>query len=125
MSEHEGVVTLSAETAPRFDGERLDRKRYGLMIGGVGALALSLLGLFSDVQQLLLSYLTAYLFVLSIALGALFFVLVHHLSRAGWSVTVRRLAEGLSTSSGCTRFSIGPTPRLLRATTCSRTRSRI
>ncbi len=35
-------------------------------------------------------------FYLSIALGALFFVMLHHLSRAGWSVTVRRLAEALS-----------------------------
>jgi hypothetical protein len=42
------------------------------------------------------SYLVAFCFFLSISLGALFFVAVQHLSRAGWSVTVRRLAEILA-----------------------------
>jgi hypothetical protein len=41
-------------------------------------------------------YLVALTFYLSIALGALFFVMLHHLSRAGWSVTLRRVAEALS-----------------------------
>jgi hypothetical protein len=40
------------------------------------------------------SYLTSYMFYLSIALGGLFFTLLQHLVRAGWSVTVRRMAEG-------------------------------
>ena len=39
------------------------------------------------------SYLTSYCFVLTICLGCLFFVTVMHLTRAGWSVTVRRIAE--------------------------------
>ena len=42
------------------------------------------------------AYLVAFLFYLTIALGSLFFVLTHHLARAGWSVTLRRLAEALS-----------------------------
>ena len=42
------------------------------------------------------AYLVAYVFYLTITLGSLFFVLLHHLSRAGWSVTLRRLAEALS-----------------------------
>ncbi|MEM7482225.1 MAG: hypothetical protein AAF481_13700 [Acidobacteriota bacterium] len=41
------------------------------------------------------SYLVAYLYFLSIALGGLFFVLVQHATRAGWSTVVRRLAEDL------------------------------
>jgi hypothetical protein len=98
VSDHAETPTLSAENAPRFNSERLDRVRFGLLIGGIGALGLSLLGLLSDVQQLLLSYLVAYMFFLSIALGALFFVMIHHLTKAGWSVSVRRLAEGLSTA---------------------------
>ncbi|MCM8529284.1 MAG: hypothetical protein NE327_22365 [Lentisphaeraceae bacterium] len=40
------------------------------------------------------SYLTSFMFYLSIALGGLFFVMLQHLVRAGWSVTVRRIAEG-------------------------------
>lgn len=39
------------------------------------------------------AYLTAYMYCLTISLGALFFVIIQHLTRAGWSVTVRRLAE--------------------------------
>lgn len=42
------------------------------------------------------AYLLAYAFVLSISLGALFFVMLQHLTRAGWSVVVRRLAEGVA-----------------------------
>ncbi|OYP31597.1 hypothetical protein [Rhodopirellula sp. MGV] len=39
------------------------------------------------------TYLTAYMYVLTLALGSLFFVLIQHLVRAGWSVVVRRIAE--------------------------------
>ena len=39
------------------------------------------------------SYLLNFCFVLSLALGALFFVLLQHLVRAGWSVSLRRVAE--------------------------------
>ncbi len=42
------------------------------------------------------SYLLQFCFFLSLALGALFFVLLQHLTRAGWSVVVRRLAENLA-----------------------------
>ena len=39
------------------------------------------------------AWLISFLFFLSIALGGLFFTLLHHCARAGWSVVVRRLAE--------------------------------
>ncbi|WP_373651045.1 quinol:cytochrome C oxidoreductase [Schlesneria sp. DSM 10557] len=45
-------------------------------------------------------YLVAFLFVTSISCGALFFVLIQHLVRAGWSVVVRRIAELLAASAG-------------------------
>ena len=38
----------------------------------------------------------AFVFYLTITLGSLFFVMLHHLARAGWSVTLRRLAEAFS-----------------------------
>ncbi|MEM6369679.1 MAG: quinol:cytochrome C oxidoreductase [Myxococcota bacterium] len=41
------------------------------------------------------SYLTAFMYGLSLALGGLFFVLVQFLARAGWSVVVRRIAENV------------------------------
>ncbi|HEY5043702.1 MAG TPA: hypothetical protein VIK53_17150 [Verrucomicrobiae bacterium] len=43
-----------------------------------------------------LSWLLAFMFYYSIALGALFLVLVHHLTDAGWSVGIRRFCEHLA-----------------------------
>jgi len=61
---------------------------------GIAALAASyaLSGQY-PAKQFYFSYLTAYLFWLSLALGGLFFVIVQFAAKAGWSVTVRRLAE--------------------------------
>ncbi len=42
------------------------------------------------------AYLVSFTFYLSISLGALFFVMLQHATRAAWSVTVRRLAEIVS-----------------------------
>jgi hypothetical protein len=42
------------------------------------------------------SYLTNFAYFLSLSLGALFFVTLHHLVRAGWSVVVRRFAEAIA-----------------------------
>jgi len=39
------------------------------------------------------AYLTGYVYFLTISCAALFFVIVQHLTRAGWSVTIRRIAE--------------------------------
>jgi len=47
-------------------------------------------------KHLLHCYLVNYCFFLSISLGALFFVALQHATRAGWSVTLRRLAEVLA-----------------------------
>ena len=43
-----------------------------------------------------LSWLLAFMFYYSIALGALFLVLIHHLTDAGWSVGIRRFCEHLA-----------------------------
>lgn len=41
------------------------------------------------------SYLTAFMFTLGIQLGALVFTLIQHITRAGWSVAMRRVAENV------------------------------
>ncbi|MCA8943808.1 MAG: quinol:cytochrome C oxidoreductase [Planctomycetes bacterium] len=67
---------------------------------GVGAIATIVgiaLAMFDGTGGGYFAYLVAYMFTLSIALGALFFVLVQHITRAGWSVVVRRLAENMTT----------------------------
>jgi hypothetical protein len=67
-----------------------------LIVGGVFLLATFGLGA-TDLGHFYFSYLTAFMFWLAIALGALGFVVIHHAVRAGWSVVVRRLAEHLMT----------------------------
>ncbi len=65
----------------------------GAVVGVVGlgaALALS-----GGTKQFYFSWLVAYLYFLSIALGALFFVLVHTVTRAAWGVTLRRVVENV------------------------------
>ena len=42
------------------------------------------------------SYLVGWMAAVGLGLGALFFVLLQHLTRAGWSVSTRRLAEGVA-----------------------------
>ena len=42
------------------------------------------------------SWLLAFMFYLTIALGALFLVLIHHLTDAGWSVATRRFCEHIA-----------------------------
>jgi hypothetical protein len=39
------------------------------------------------------SYLANFMFIMTIALGALFFILIQFVSRAGWSTSIRRIAE--------------------------------
>ena len=59
----------------------------------VGVVLAALGGLRGDLKYFGYSYLMAYIFFLSIALGALFLVLIHHLFDAGWSVPIRRFCE--------------------------------
>jgi hypothetical protein len=68
------------------------------LIGAVGILASVVLALVGDEggATFFRSYLVSFAYFLSLALGALFFVLITHLTRAGWSVALRRLAEVFS-----------------------------
>ncbi len=52
----------------------------------------------ADTSQFFHAYLVAVLYFIIISLAALFFVQLQHLTRAGWSVGVRRLAELLAAS---------------------------
>ncbi len=64
----------------------------GLVLAVVGLGASAGLGM-RDHGQFYFSYLVAYMYWLSIALGALFFVIIQYATKAGWSVVVRRVAE--------------------------------
>jgi hypothetical protein len=70
----------------------------GLILAAIGAVLAAVYGLERGAAPTIFyhAYLVAFVFYLTITLGSLFFVLLHHLARAGWSVTLRRLAEALS-----------------------------
>jgi len=60
----------------------------------IGVIA-SGIGYFMDTDQFLHSYLISFVFWVMIGLGGLFFVMVHHLTGANWSVVVRRIFENI------------------------------
>lgn len=62
----------------------------------VAGAVLALIGAFTNPVEFGYSYLSAYMFCLSLGLGGLFLVLIHHLVDAGWSVPLRRLNEHLA-----------------------------
>ncbi len=73
--------------------------RMTAVIGIVGLAAGLALGFIEDkasLRRFFFVYLVSYTFFLSLALGGLFFVLLQHVTRAGWSVSVRRIAEALA-----------------------------
>ncbi|MEL7238184.1 MAG: hypothetical protein AAGK78_04920, partial [Planctomycetota bacterium] len=51
---------------------------------------------FGGLRRFMLAYLVAYMFVLTLSLGGLVFVMIQHQFRAGWSVNVRRVPEALA-----------------------------
>jgi hypothetical protein len=64
-----------------------------IVVGGIGAVIGLVVG---GAKQFAFSWLLAYMFCLSIAIGAWFLVMVHHLFDASWSVPTRRYCEHLA-----------------------------
>jgi hypothetical protein len=58
----------------------------------LGAVACAILGA-GNPKQFFFSWLVSFLFFLSMALGALFFVLIHYATQGGWGIVVRRIGE--------------------------------
>jgi hypothetical protein len=69
-------------------------------LAGIGTAAALAIGDAEMRRVFIFGYLVAFAYYLSITLGAQFFVLVQHLCRAGWSVTLRRLAEAMMGNLG-------------------------
>lgn len=91
------VVDISTET--RHLG-RWGRRmlRVSALLGVIGLAASLILGMSTGDHwgRFLEAYLVNYVFFFSLAIGALFFVLIQHVTGATWSVVVRRLAEALA-----------------------------
>ncbi len=73
-----------------------NRIATGFFAAGIIGIILSLIGLVVNTEQFFFSYLTSFAFIASLVLGALFFVMVQHVTRSSWSVVIRRIPETIS-----------------------------
>jgi hypothetical protein len=90
---------MSASPSVSSSSAPLDLKKWSnvplilIVVGGV----LGLIGaFFVSTKQFAYSYLLAFMFFLSLALGGLLLTILHHLFDANWSVATRRLTEHLA-----------------------------
>ena len=88
-------MSEAATTTSQESEETTNWRSIPQIAVGIG-LVLCIYGLVQDKQQFAFSYLTAFMFFLSLGLGSLFLVLVHHLFDAGWSSPIRRYCEHLA-----------------------------
>lgn len=85
-------IDIAAEDNIQIGDEAMTLSNAALGVGALGLVAgVALAGGFNE--RFLLSYIVAFMYVLSIGLGALWFVTIQHLVNAKWSVVVRRVAE--------------------------------
>jgi hypothetical protein len=91
-AEHDHVA-LRPEQATIPPGHPWNRiPVFGAICALLGAAACAILGT-GNPKQFFFSWLVSFLFFLSLALGALFFVLIQYASQGGWSIVVRRIGE--------------------------------
>jgi len=93
VNQHPVSMPPDAVTLPQAPLSRAFR-----MTGGATAVLalIGLVGAMVSVRQFAFSYLAAFAFAVSIALGSLFWIMIHHLTSASWSVVIRRLFENLT-----------------------------
>ena len=81
-------------TSPIVDlgGAHVKLMPLALIAGAIGIGVAFVLSQF-ELQRFSHIYLVNFAFVLTMCIGCLFFVTISHLTRAGWNVTIRRIAE--------------------------------
>jgi len=91
-----GTAAVSLAPAAYAPPAGLAAVRRGAFAVGAAAAALSILGAWMDRGQFFRSYLVAFLYWLSIALGCSAIAMLHHLTRGGWGLMIRRVLEAAS-----------------------------
>ena len=85
--------------------EKYKAGKLGATMGGVGAGIVVVFGVLSLIlggahgdhwKRFLYSYVVGWTFAVSISIGMLWLVLLHHLTRSRWSTVVRRIAEAMT-----------------------------
>lgn len=86
------VDAVQGAHVPVFSGARVVRVALGVSLLGWAGVAL---GFVLDRRQQFPAYLTAFVFAISIALGALIFLMTTYVVGARWNVVIRRLNESV------------------------------
>jgi hypothetical protein len=86
---NEEIIRQSEALKPQFDSFRMKA-----LVCGLVAAAFSIMGLFLDHQQFFRSYLLAFIYWVSLSLGCLLLLMIHHLAGGRWGFALRRLLEG-------------------------------
>jgi len=94
MSERSDIV-------PAPEGEYIEANRFAplsflLALVGIAGLGLSVVGAFVSPHQFSFSWLFAFAFYFTMLAGCFFWIIVHHVVDAEWSVVVRRQLENLA-----------------------------
>ncbi len=90
-------VASTRDAAPQAYRLPDDWRGWAIPLGlGVALVALSLVGFAADPARFYYAYLVGWVFCLTICIGSLFFVMIHHVTKAKWSTTVRRIPELLA-----------------------------
>jgi hypothetical protein len=93
MSSEREHVALRPEQATIPPGHPWNRLPViGAACALLGVVACAILGA-GNPRQFFFSWLVSFLFFLSLALGALFFVLIQYAAQGGWGIVVRRIGE--------------------------------
>jgi hypothetical protein len=93
MTPGRDLVALRPEQAAIPPGHPWNRLPVvGAACAVPGVLACAILGA-ANPKQFFFSWLVSFLFFLSLALGALFFVLIQYAAQGGWGIVLRRLGE--------------------------------
>ncbi len=93
MSEHSTEAANPSDSAFKLPASL---SKLALPLCACGLILLLLgwgLGNYHGGRYAMSVYLTSFIYCLTITLGCLYFVVIQHLCRAGWSVVVRRIAE--------------------------------
>src|SRR5918994_1555822 len=93
MSAERDVVALRPEDVTLPAGHSWNRiPAVAAVCAVLGAGACAILGA-ANPKQFFFSWLVSFLFFLSLALGALFFVLIQYAAQGGWGIVLRRIGE--------------------------------
>ena len=90
-----------ADVMPTPEGEYIEKNRFAPLsflfaIVGLVGLGLSVVGGFVSPHQFSFSWLFAFAFYFTMLAGCFFWIIVHHVVDASWSVVVRRQLENLA-----------------------------